>query len=285
MKILIIQENGHHFPNRIYRECFALQRAFTEYEDITAVVWGNKHANFNDPINFNDFDVIICAEQYDTGWVPHTEIAKSRALKLLWAIDSHSRGIEFFRNLRNVGKYQTILCSIKHHVNKHSVWFPNAFDDMMIKPLKVQQRAQIGFCGSAGSKERIDIMQQIKSVYPNFIFDDFVIGDKMVESICSFNMHFNMNILDDINYRSFETIGCGVPLFTSYNYQYNELGFIDGVNCIMYNKDKLGDAVEKFNYYSQSLALPEIGSEGYKLSKKHSYRARVAKLLKYIKHG
>ena len=74
MKILLIQENGHHDANRIYRECFSWQRALQEYNEIDVTIWGQRHANFYEIPDFNSFDVIICLEQYDrTNWVPHTE--------------------------------------------------------------------------------------------------------------------------------------------------------------------------------------------------------------------
>lgn len=282
MKILLIQENGHHNPNRIYRECFCWQRAFQEYGDIDVQVWGQRHPNFQDKPNFKNFDVIICMENYDgNNWVPHDEIAQSNAKKYVWAIDSHSKGIEYFRWVKNRGKYHTILCSIKHHVGENDVWFPNAYDDMMIKPLRVEKRSFIGFCGCGSTPQRVNMLQTLKSKYPEFIFDDFVIGDAMVESINSFELHFNFNVMDDINYRNFETIGCNIPLITNYNYQYDDLGFKDEKNCIFYNN--MNELYEKIEYYKENKhLLPDIASNGYKLSKKHTYRQRIKHLLKHI---
>jgi hypothetical protein len=282
MKILLIQENGHHQPNRILRECFSWQRALQEYGDIDVHVWGQRHANFQDKPDFKKFDVIVCMENYDgNNWVPHEEIAQANVKKYVWAIDSHSKGIEYFRWVKNRGKYQTILCSIKHHVGENDVWFPNAYDDHIIKPLRVEKRSFIGFCGCGSTPQRVNMLQTLKTKYPEFIFDDFVIGDAMVESINSFELHFNFNVMDDINYRNFETIGCNIPLITNYNYQYDDLGFKDGKNCIFY-KD-MNELYEKIDYYKQNKQLlPDIASNGYKLSKKHSYRQRIKYLLKHI---
>ena len=279
MKILLIQENGHHRGNRVYRECFSWQRAFQEYSDIDVTVWGQRHANFNDKPDFNSFDVIICLEQYDgTNWVPHAEIAKSRAKKLLWSVDSHSKTIDYFRHIKQVGKYEHILCSILHHVGPGDVYFPNAYDDLLIKPMRVDKRSFLGFCGMSGGSQRLDIISSIKKEQSSdFIFDEFVIGDKMVEAINSYDMHFNFNVMDDINYRSFETIGCKIPLITNYNYQYTELGFKDEDNCIFY-KDK-DELIEKLNYYKvNKTLLYSIAEKGYKLSSNHTYRNRIKHL-------
>lgn len=281
MKILLIQENGHHFPNRIYRECFSWQRALQEYDSVHVEVWGQRHANFNTKPDFNKFDVIVCMENYDrNGWVPHEEISQSNAKKYIWAIDSHSRGIEYFRQLKQRGKYNTILCSIKHHVGEKDVWFPNAYDDMLIKPLRTPKRSFFGFCGTGGSEERTNIINKLlKTDY--FIFDDFVIGDEMVKSINSFDLHFNFNVMDDINYRNFETIGCGIPLITNYNYQYDELGFVNELNCIFYKN--LNELQEKIQYYANNKhLLTSISANGLSLSKKHSYRQRIKHFLSHV---
>ena len=83
--------------------------------------------------------------------------------------------------------------------------------------------------------------------------------------------------MDDINYRSFETIGCKIPLITNYNYQYTELGFKDEDNCIFY-KDK-DELIEKLNYYKvNKTLLYSIAEKGYKLSSNHTYRNRIKHL-------
>lgn len=283
MRILLIQENGRHFDNRLFRECFSWQRAFQEYDDIETVIWGLGHSNFNIIPNFNTFDCIICLEQYDrTGWVPHDIIANSKAKKYLWAVDSHSIGINHFRNIKSYGKYDHILCSIRHHVGDDDYWFPNAYDSFLITPQNVPKRAFIGFCGNGGSPERISFINNISKKEESFVFDEFIIGQNMVRSICSYDIHFNYNVLDDINYRNFETIGCGIPLLVNDNYQYGELGFKDGVNYISYNT--MDEMFEKIHFYkNHKEQLSRIGQQGLELSKEHSYKHRIAALLRSIK--
>lgn len=283
MKILLIQENGHHDGNRLYRECFSWQRALQTYTNITTTVWGLGHANYSEKPDFDTFDVIVCLEQYDRiNWVPHEEIGRTKAKKLLWAVDSHSKGIESFRHIKALGKYDHILCSILHHVAVGDIYFPNAYDDLLIRPVRVNKRSFLGFCGTGGGPQREELINNISNKFAgDFIFDDFVIGDEMVDAINSYEMHFNFNVMDDINYRNFETIGCKIPLITNNNYQYKDLGFKDEVNCIFYNsKDQL---LEKVGYYMNNKPLlDKIANNGYTLSKNHTYRNRIKHLLKKV---
>ena len=98
----------------------------------------------------------------------------------------------------------------------------------------------------------------------------------MVEAINKYKCHFNLNISNDINFRSFETIGCGTLLLTNYNPQYEELGFIDGENCFMYSDPN--SLIEKINYIKNN-DTNEIAKNGYELSTKNTYLERVKMLL------
>ena len=125
MKILLIQENGRHESNRMFRECFSLQRGFNKLGH-ESVVWGLNHENFNQHISFDDFDLIINLENYGGDWEPNLSQVKS--IKFLWSIDAHCRGEEPFTNEFERGNYNILLHSTKDYVNQsNKVWFPNAF--------------------------------------------------------------------------------------------------------------------------------------------------------------
>lgn len=167
--------------------------------------------------------------------------------------------------------------STREFVNKdYHIWFPNCFDDELIKKLDIEKKYQIGFCGNyVNRKDLIDWMQsnyRMKS-------DIFVIGDSMVKSINEYRIHFNKNMLNDINYRNFETIGTGTVLLTSYNSDYGLLGFEHGKNCLIYtSKD---DIKKIMTSVSNDLdRLEKIGWEGYQLSKNHTYKVRVRELIR-----
>jgi hypothetical protein len=278
MKILLIQENGRHDENRNFRECFCLQRAFIKL-NIECDVWGLGHNNFNQSIDFNEYDLIINLENYGNGWEPNLKSVKSK--KFLWSIDSHFRGEKVFIDEFNRGNYNLLLHSTKDYVDQpFKIWFPNAYDDTLIFPMDVKKRCDVGFCGSLLNRQ--NYINLLKNKY-NFIYDNFVIGNKMVESINSYKIHWNKNVLNDINYRSFETIGCGIPLVTNYNYQYELLGFKHNHNVMMYNNEE-----EMIKYIDLLLSDDElrtsIGKSGFELSKNHTYNDRASFLIKIFKN-
>lgn len=278
IKILLIQENGRHDENRNFRECFCLQRGFEKLGH-HVVVWGLGHDNYNSIINFDDFDLIVNLENYDTSkWVPNLSNIKST--KFLWSIDSHVRGEKPYLDEFKNSNYNLLLHSTKDYVNEsYKVWFPNAFDDTLLKPKNLDKKCDVGFCGNL--LNRAGFINILSNQF-NFIHDDFVIGESMVNAINSYRVHWNRNIYNDINYRSFETIGCGIPLVTNYNYQYEELGFIDGENVFMYRDTnemilkikKLLDDNDLRNHMSTS---------GLELSKQHTYEKRCEKLIELYK--
>ena len=114
----------------------------------------------------------------------------------------------------------------------------------------------------------------------DFIHDDFIIGESMVKVINSYKIHFNKNISTDINYRNFETLGCGIPLVTNYNYQYELLGFKHEENVMFYNNiGELYNCITKL-LDDENLRL-KISNAGFKLAKKHTYTKRAEKLIEF----
>jgi hypothetical protein len=276
MRILLIQENGRHEKNKNFRECFCLQRAFVDLKQ-ECDVWGLGHNNFNDKIDFGSYNLIINLENYGNGWEPNLSDVKSK--KFLWSIDAHARGEYPFNLEFKRGRYDILLHSTKDYVNeKYKVWFPNAFDDTLIYPKKIEKKCDVGFCGSMLNRKPI---LDILSKNYHFIHDNFVIGDSMVDAINSYKVHWNRNLSNDINYRSFETIGCGVPLVTNYNYQYEELGFVNGVNVFMYkNENEMFEYIDRL--LKDSTIIEKLSFNGLELSKKHTYLERAKFLLTLI---
>jgi len=104
----------------------------------------------------------------------------------------------------------------------------------------------------------------------------------MVEAINSYKIHFNNNLSTDINYRNFETIGCGVPLVTNENYQYELLGFKHKENVMFYtNMGELYSCIDEL-LNNEALRL-KIASAGYELAKQHTYTKRVEKLIQFYR--
>jgi len=277
MNILIIQENGRHEENRNFRECFCIQRSFKNLGH-NAEVWGLGHDNFDGPVKKLDkYDLIINLENYDTsGWVPKLDSVDD-PIKFLWSIDPHCRGIEVYKKTFKDGNYNLILQAIKDHVDDNSVWFPNCYDDSLIQRREhIKKEKDIGFCGSL--LNRAQILEFLSGRY-GMEPDIWVLGDGMVDKINSYWIHFNINLANDINYRSFETIGCGTVLLTNRNYQYEELGFEDEKNCLMY--DSIEELVSKLDLYHKNHdKLRNIGDNGFELAKKHTYDDRAGRIIK-----
>lgn len=273
MKVLVIQENGRHEKNKLFRECFCLQRSLNKI-GVHTDVWGLGHANYEVRPDFDTYDLIINLENYDTtGWVP--DLANTqKPKKFLWSIDAHCRGIDVFRQTYDSGKYSLILQATKDFVDENSVWFPNCYDHTIIKPT-IKKEHFLGFCGSLLNREPIlNFLEKEHGLKK----DIFKIGSDMVDTVSSYYVHFNINLANDINYRSFETLGCNTMLLTNYNYQYEELGFIDGKNCMMYKNVK--ELSEKLNICREDKPrILEIAAAGYELAKKHTYDERAKKII------
>ena len=272
MRVLIIQENGRHDKNRDFRECFSLQRAF-KYHGHETIVWGLGHQNFKDKIDFHSFDIIFNLENYGDNWLPDLRnVNKPR--KFLWSIDAHYRGIQPFENNFKKG-YNILLHSTKDYVTQsYHQWFPNCYDHTLIYPKEnIEKRYKFGFCGNYANRK--DLLESLVQKF-NMKLDIFVIGNDMVNAINSYHCHFNKNIFNDINYRSFETIGCKTLLLTNYNSQYEMLGFKHNVNCLMYhNMEECYDIMKNIDNYD----IERIRNGGWELSSQHNYFVRIKQFL------
>jgi hypothetical protein len=278
MKVLIIQENGRHEQNRHFRECFCMQRSLQKL-DHEVDIWGLGHDSYETKPEVDEYDLILNLENYDSiGWVPNLSTT-TKPKKYLWSIDAHCRGMKPFYDTFHAGKYDLILQSTEDFVDENSVWFPNCYDDALLKPMKIDKTVDVGFCGSL--LNRGGILGHLEKKY-NLQKNIFVTGDKMVEKINSFWINFNINLANDINYRSFETIGCGTVLLTNYNPQYEKLGFIDEYNCLFYNNlSSLDEKIEK--YIRKYDKLKEIGDNALELAEKHTYDVRAKQLINIFK--
>lgn len=278
MKIIILQENGRHDKNRLFRECFCLQRAF-KYHEHECDVWGLGHSDYEYGIipDWNNYDLIINAEQYDEcGWVPRLDKIKTK--KFLWSIDAHCKGIQSYLKIAHEGNYDLILQSTPEFIIMDSIWLPNCYDDTLIFHKHLEKKYDVGFCGNIIN--RASYLSTLQSNF-NFKLDEFIIGDDMVNAINSYKIHFNANISIDINYRNFETIGCGTCLLTSYNKHYEKLGLVDMENCLIYSSQE--DMIEKIKLLLNNDDLLEnISRAGLELASNHTYKKRAKQILEMI---
>ena len=283
MKILIIQERGRHRANEEFREALNLSRALKKIGH-EGLVWG---LNYETP-PFDEMekksDAVLLLENYESGsWVP--DLSKIRKLKIFWSIDSHcvlNKHLDTCRkNLIDI-----VLCSTYSHMDRFpwtkNFWFPNCYPDDLIKPnWQAEKKWDVGFCGNI--QNRGPWLSRLRKLY-GLRTDVMKIGMDMVRAIHSYRIHFNRNIADDLNYRTFETLGCGTLLITNETDQLSDL-FEIGNHLVTYDSPE--DLHDKIDYY---LAHPDIANRIARLgyahaSTHHTYVARAKKLIKIIEEN
>lgn len=286
MKIVIIQEAGRNEENKNFRESLSLHNGFSKIDGVESKVWGLNYEDFSIP--FSDIekwaDIIFVIENYTSAWLPINEISNSKKLKVFWSIDSHCV-LQQHQNLCNLLKIDILLNSTEGYIPafknlvKEAYWFPNSYPDDLMYPLNTEKTIDVGFCGNVLNRGHV-----IDSLDKYGIKKDiFVIGDSMVRAINSYKIHINCNISDDINYRTFETTGCGTLLLTNYTPGLEKL-FNIGKEIVIY--ESLEDLDSKVKYYLENNEEREkIAKAGHDRSKRdHTYYERCKMFTNIIKN-
>lgn len=277
MSVLIIQENGRHERNRLFRECHGFRRGLSKL-GVSSTVWGLGHENYEQLPDFESYEVIVNLENYDeTGWLP--DLRNVNTKKFLWVIDAHVRTMTPYLITATEGNYDLILQATPDFVHdSSSVWIPNCFDDEMIKPSNVLPMYDWGFCGNINNRGHL--LDAMKSVSNSYAVEIMALGQDMVDAICSYRLHWNANIRMDINYRNFETMGCRVPLITSFNANYEKLGMKHGENCLIYNNVPTMVQMAKDFLKKPKGDREALAEAGYQLSKQHTFKERAKQIMR-----
>jgi len=286
MNIVIIQEAGRHEGNKIFRECLNLHRSFQKIDGVQSIVWGLNYPDFSTPFSEIEkwADVLLILENYHSCFLPIEEISKSNKLKIFWSIDSHFALYEHQELCRSL-KINLLLNSSEQYIPKFdgliekAAWFPNAYPDDLIFPIDCEKNVNLGFCGSVGRRqEYLSYLDKF-----NIQKDIDIIGYAMVDRINSYKIHFNRNIADDVNYRTFETAGCRTLLLTNHTPNLEKLFKIDEEIIVYETFDELD---EKISYLlNNEQERIKIETAGYKRAKKdHTYLERAKMLLELIKN-
>lgn len=289
MKILMIQERGRHEANREFRESENFRRSFKRI-GVESEVWGINQPTFSTPFHemIKDFDVIFVMENYDeSGWLPDLSQITNK-FKVFWSIDSHlALGQHVFFSKR--AKFDLHLNSTEgylKHFQRHSptcLWFPNAYPDDLIDHIPHASKSHdVGFCGSLiGGRDRW--LENISSASNKAIRRDVgVLGKGMVEAINSYKVALNQSLLDDINYRVFETLGTKTCLLTNSVPGLGKL-FVPDKHLMTYNNQQ--ELVEKLHYLLRKPEVVEkISGAGYDhVRANHTYDVRAKQLLEILK--
>lgn len=285
MKIVIIQEAGRHDKNKEFREALNLQRSLSRIEGIESKVWGLNYPEFIKPFSEIEkwADVIFLIENYTSSWLPIEQISKSKKLKIFWSIDSHCV-LQQHQILCQALNINILLNSTEYYIPmfkglvKKSYWFPNSYPDDLIKPLDIEKSIDIGFCGNI--LNRGDLINYLDKF--NIKKDIFVIGNDMVQAINSYKIHFNKNISNDINYRTFETCGCKTLLFTNHTPGLEKLFKIDEEIVVYKSLNDLDDKIKYFlNNETNRIKIETAGYE--RVKKDHTYDKRAMTVVEIIK--
>lgn len=276
--VLIIQEAGRHAGNFMYRESLCLQRAFKQY-GVNSYVWGKGFDTYAVPIEqlIDEYEYILLLEQYDThGWIPQLKnIAKP---VVLWSIDTHICGELHLKKYVDRHAPDMIFTSVKSHEANNVKWLPNAYPNDLFMPHSenVKRDVVFGYCGSPGSKDR---KKQIKMLEEQCELKTYynIIGDDMVKTLSSFNISFNYNVCDDINYRTFESAAAGAAVLTNRTTGIDLL-FEDGKSIILYENEN--DCMKKANMLINDRKMcRKIGRAGQEIAKEnHTYDNRAREI-------
>jgi len=287
MKIIIIQERGRHKKNREFREALNFHRAFKKIGQ-ESIVWGLNYPNFETNLKsiIEQDDIIFLLENYEVGnWIPNLKQFKN--LKIFWSIDSHCN---LQQNQRTCSKHgiNIVLNAIESdqkRFKQKTYWFPNAYPhDLIDYRSDIPETVDIGFCGNL--LNRANYIKKLKRDY-NLKPKIMVLGDDMVKEINSYKIHFNKNISNDINYRTFETLGCKTCLVTNHTENLEKLFDICdeiGKSGHLITYSGYNDLRYKIGWLlSDDKARNSIAEAGYEyVRRKHTFIKRAKKLLSII---
>lgn len=285
MRIVIIQEKGRHLKNENFREALNFHRAFKSL-GVDSLVWGLNYESFKTPLEIliEKDDVILLLEDYEVnGWIP--DLSNFKNLTLYWSRDSHCVPQAHVNTCRK-HNINIVLNAIQHHQSyfqpTKTYWFPNAYPHDLIYPMEdIEKTHDVGFCGNyLNRKDWVDIIDTKFKVKR----DIFVIGEDMVKAVNSYKIHFNRNISDDINFRTFETLGCNTLLFTNYTPDLEKL-FDTEKDMVLYKDGN--DLLEKLTYYlNNPVEKNKISNSGFEtVTSKHTFVNRAKELIKIIKEN
>jgi len=194
---------------------------------VESVVWGRGYETFARPLAevARDADAILLLENYDRGWVP--DLSRLRALRIFWSIDSHVSLAAHVKTCRRQ-KIHLLLNATEGYLphfraaGRTCAWFPNAYPADLVRPLPdVAKAHDVGFCGNVLNRGpwldalRAEFGAHVLSFDGPHGRNHDAIGPGMVRAVNSFRIHWNRNLADDINFRTFETLGCRTLLLTN----------------------------------------------------------------------
>lgn len=225
------------------------------------------------------YDVLLITQNY--GLENLNYIKNFNGIKLFWSIDSH-KIFDGHKNFYAQNHIDLMFVSGVEYADKFKkwgcnvCWLPNCYPSDLIKPTFFRNRPiKFGFCGSWGNRRQIIEKLHLEIGMKIAIH---VIADDMANELCSYQIGWNRNESDDLNFRTFEVPGSGAMLLTN-----NTPGlygcFDPGEEIIIY--EDIDDCIKKAKYYMEhDSERHKIAINGYlRARKEHSYDARILSIL------
>lgn len=281
MKIVIVQEAGRHEKNAEFRECLSFQRALLGIGCDDVDVWGKGYTGFEN--GFPGADVTIVLEQYDDGWLPAEDIRKLSDRVVYWSIDTHI-ALDAHRRIRDRLQPKLTYSAVYGKIKElDATWLPNCVDTRLFVSNNAfdDRPIYVGFCGSVGASREYMINRLIDDV--GMVSRHGLIGHEMVMMLNNYKISFNMNIGEDINYRTFESMACGCVLLTNNSPGLSLL--FDSNDLMVY--DDLSDCKKIIRSNSDNVdKLREIAASGRrKVIDFHTYRNRALQIMNEVTGG
>lgn len=296
MNILMIQSAGKHPENAEYKQ--TCHHSLNQIDGVSATLWGPGYKVHGVDFMPNQWpgmekwaDAILFMEDYNSRWVPENSLRASKKLKVFWSMDTHMQGMQhldyaarnrfdiFLTAVHMLGEY--LRYQSPRGMVKKIQWFPNTYPRHLFEralPFDVTKEYDVGFLGNVANRgEWInDLRESVGLIHLSGL-----LGDRMVRGLASMSISWNRNIADDLNARTFETLGAGAFLLTNSGPGLGEC-FAVGEHLDTYRD--LPECIEKVRYY---LGHPEererIAKAGHEHCREHhSDVARARQLVKII---
>lgn len=246
----------------------------------------------NDDLSpFGKFDIstwIDWGEDALTGILPY-KIRYPENPFIYWASDTHilngQQGDSYPYRLGVAKKAQLVFCAQKEGTEKmvsdgihNPLWLPHAFEPQAyFKTEMAAKKYDVCFVGHVNNKSREEALDRLFSNFPNFYYGQ-ALFEEAGKRFCESKIVFNTSMTNDLNMRTFEALGTGSFLLTSWIPTIEEV-FEDGKHLVLYRS--LDEMIDKAKYYLEHDEERErIAQAGYEeVLKKHTIQHRINVIL------
>jgi hypothetical protein len=249
-----------------------------------------------DVINHGTYDYHIWVDWGEDGLTPLIpyDIKLPPYPSAYWASDTH---LGYDYRLMMAKNFQHAFVAQKEAVGQFkrdgvvAEWLPHAFEpeayhDLMNRDEKgvpqpfefISKKFDVSFVGHVNSENREDYLDRMFKEFPHFYFGQKQFQDAAYIYAQS-KIVLNLSMKKDLNMRCFEALGSKSCLLTDRVPGMDDLGFIDGETCILF--DTFDEAVEKAKYYLKNEEeRTRIAEAGYQLvMNRHTIDHRVDTIL------